>query len=136
MAQLNPYLKFNGNCREAMAFYQQCFGGELTMTVVGESPMAEYMPKEAQSNILHSELSIDKLRLFASDMMDGEPRPGNNTALCFNGTTQDVTEAFTKFSEGGKVDHPLEKTYFGMFGDLTDKFGISWMFQSDPDPES
>lgn len=27
MAQLNPYLNFNGNCREAVNFYQKAFGG-------------------------------------------------------------------------------------------------------------
>ena len=45
MAQLNPYLNFNNNCREAMSFYKDCLGGELVLQTVGEMPaMAAQMP--------------------------------------------------------------------------------------------
>ncbi len=29
MAQLNPYLTFNGNCETAFKFYRSVFGGEF-----------------------------------------------------------------------------------------------------------
>jgi PhnB protein len=51
---LIPYLNFNGQCREAMAFYQQCLGGELILQKVSESPMSAQMPPGMESNILHS----------------------------------------------------------------------------------
>ena len=38
MAALTPYLLFDGHCREAMEFYKSCFGGELTVTKVKDSP--------------------------------------------------------------------------------------------------
>ena len=38
MAQLNAYLHFQDNCRQAMTFYKDCLGGELTLMTVGESP--------------------------------------------------------------------------------------------------
>ena len=41
MTQINSYLTFNGNCREAMTFYKECLGGELEFQTIGESPMAE-----------------------------------------------------------------------------------------------
>ncbi len=44
MSTINSYLRFNGNCSEAMTFYKDCLGGELTMQKVGESPMAGNMP--------------------------------------------------------------------------------------------
>jgi uncharacterized glyoxalase superfamily protein PhnB len=34
MAKINAYLTFNGNCREAMTFYQSCFDGDLTLETV------------------------------------------------------------------------------------------------------
>ena len=34
MAQILAYLKFDGNCREAMTFYKECFGGKLTFNTV------------------------------------------------------------------------------------------------------
>jgi PhnB protein len=40
MTQINSYLTFNGNCQEAMIFYQKCLGGELTFQTVGESPLS------------------------------------------------------------------------------------------------
>ena len=53
MAQLNPYLTFNGNCRQAMEFYKACLGGELSLTTVGDSPMKDQMPAEAQNAVMH-----------------------------------------------------------------------------------
>ena len=39
MINLSPFLLFDGNCAEAMAFYQSCLGGELTLTRVCDTPM-------------------------------------------------------------------------------------------------
>ena len=36
MTQINAYLTFNGNCREAMQFYTDCLGGELYLQTIGE----------------------------------------------------------------------------------------------------
>ncbi len=48
MTQINAYLSFSGNCREAMTFYQVCFGGQLDLKTFENSPMSEKMPPEAQ----------------------------------------------------------------------------------------
>lgn len=45
MTQINSYLTFNGNCREAMNFYKDCLGGELILQTIGESPLAYKMPQ-------------------------------------------------------------------------------------------
>jgi uncharacterized glyoxalase superfamily protein PhnB len=36
MMNLMPFLLFDGNCAEAMAFYQSCLDGELAITKVCE----------------------------------------------------------------------------------------------------
>lgn len=46
MLNLAPFLLFDGDCAEAMAFYQSCLGGELTVTKVGDTPMKTQMPPE------------------------------------------------------------------------------------------
>ena len=46
MARLNPYLNFDNNCREAMNFYKECLGGELTLQTIGESPLCDKMPPQ------------------------------------------------------------------------------------------
>lgn len=54
---------------------------------------------------------------------------GNNFSISVN--TKDTEEAdriFNALAEGGKVNMPLEKTFWeSYFGMLTDKFGINWM---------
>ncbi|RZK51082.1 MAG: VOC family protein, partial [Pedobacter sp.] len=56
MANINSYLTFNGNCKEAMSFYQDCLGGELTFQSIGESPMGNNMPQIMANKILHAVL--------------------------------------------------------------------------------
>lgn len=68
MAKLNPYVRFNGNAREAFEFYKSCLGGTVTYTTVGESPMGKDMPDK--SKIFHAELTSGKLVLLGSDMVD------------------------------------------------------------------
>ena len=61
MIQINAYAGFNGNCHEAMTFYKECLGGELTMQVIGESPIAGQFPAAMQDKILHS---YDQLQII------------------------------------------------------------------------
>jgi len=132
MAKLVAYLSFDGNCREAMDFYKEALGGELTMQIVGESPMAEQMPAEMKTRIMHSQLSNGDLLLFASDMMASQAVVrGNSVTLCIAGKNkQEIEGYFSKLSQGANVTHPLKEEFFGTYGDLTDKFGVNWMFQA------
>ena len=44
MLNLTPFLLFDGNCAEAMHFYQACFGGDLTLTRLADTPMKTQFP--------------------------------------------------------------------------------------------
>ena len=130
MSQINSYLTFSGNCKEAMSFYQKCLGGELNFQTVGETPMAEQMPDQMKDRILHASLSRDKLILMASDMVpDNGLIRGNSISLSLNcSSEEEINSCYEKLSEGGKKDHPVEQTFWGaLFGDLTDKFGNHWL---------
>ena len=63
MNQLNPYLHFGGNCRDALTFYRDCLGGELELLTVGQSPMADQMAPDAQNDVLHGCLTSGALTL-------------------------------------------------------------------------
>ena len=39
MNLISPYLIFQGNCEEAINFYQQCLGGEVSVRRFGETEM-------------------------------------------------------------------------------------------------
>jgi len=126
--QLNPYLTFNGQCREAMTFYQQCLGGELVMQKIAESPMAAQMPSEAGANILHSSLTSGSIVLMGSDMMGENKIRGNDFFLCLNFTSdEEINACFTKLAEGGTIKMGLHQTFWGAtYGEVTDKFGYNW----------
>lgn len=136
MARLNPYLYFAGNCREAMTFYQACLGGELTVQPVGGSQMVAEMPPEMHDQVLHAMLASDDLVLMASDMLGPEEVVrGNAVNLCLVCTSKaEIETLFARLAEGGQVGHPLQEEFFGTFGDLIDKFGVSWMLQFGPNP--
>ena len=132
MAKLNPYLTFNGNCREAMNYYNECLGGELSFIVVGESPIANQVPSSLKDAILHSSLKTDELELMATDMQPESLKEGNAVHLCLSCKTEEETRSmFEKLSAGGKVKQPLHEMFFGLIGTLTDKFGKSWILECD-----
>ena len=131
MAQLNPYLNFNNNCREAMNFYKDCLGGELTLQTVGEMPaMAAQMPAHLKDSILHSTLKSGEIVIMASDLNREKPLEGNTFSLCINCSSEDeLNTFFSKLSAGGKVVQPLGDMPWGAkYGEITDKFGKNWMF--------
>jgi PhnB protein len=134
MTQIIAYLTFNGNCREAMTFYQDCLGGELTLQTIGESPMADKMPPEMKPCILHATLVKDGLSLLASDMVGPQGLiRGNAVSLMLHCDSEAaIRTTYTLLSAGGQSTHPLENTFWGaIFGGLTDKFGNHWLLHFD-----
>jgi len=134
MTQINAYLTFNGNCREAMNFYKDCLGGELTLQTIGDSPMADSMPPAMKQNILHSTLTNGGVIIMASDMVDNQGlKKGNSVSLMLNcSSEEEIKSNYEKLSSGGEATHPLENTFWGaVFGDLTDKFGNHWLLHYD-----
>ncbi|MDP3986871.1 MAG: VOC family protein [Nanoarchaeota archaeon] len=130
MAQLNPSVRFNdGKCREAMNFYKECFGGELTLMTIGESPMAKDMPSEKQNFIMHSELKKGDLTFYGSDMMRDVAVVGDNMGMMLNcESEEELKTLFDKLSEGGEVFMPVEEAFWGaLFGVTIDKYGVEWM---------
>jgi PhnB protein len=131
MAQLNPYLNFDNNCREAMNFYKDCLGGQLVLQTVGEMPaMAAQMPPYMKDHILHSTLTSGEIIIMASDLSREKRIEGNTVHLCINCKTEDeLNSFFSKLSAGGKVTEQLaDMPWGGTFGSLTDKFGKHWLF--------
>lgn len=131
MAQLSPYLNFDKNCREAMNFYKDCFGGELFLQTVGESPeMAAQMPAEWKDCVLHSTLTSGELVLMASDLNRDKRLEGNTVHLCVNCKTEyEINSFFSKMSDGAEIVQPVADVPWGAkYGELVDKYGKHWMF--------
>jgi PhnB protein len=134
MTALTPYLLFDGHCHQAMEFYQSCFGGELSVTKVKDSPVKDQMPAIQQDKILNARLTHGNLEISASDWLrpDRTPLRGNTVCLYLRGgNLRELQTLFEKLSNGAGVTDPLQQTFFGTHGALNDKFGVRWMFQSD-----
>ncbi|HRI21380.1 MAG TPA: VOC family protein [Panacibacter sp.] len=132
MAKLNAYLTFNSNCREAMTFYKECLGGELTLMPVGETPVASQMPPHMKDAVLHSTLKTNDFEIMATDMVPGSFAQGNDMHLCLVcNSEEEIHTLFEKLSAGGKIQQPLNQMFFGLIGTLVDKFGKNWILELD-----
>ncbi|MGZ4054155.1 MAG: VOC family protein [Bacteroidia bacterium] len=138
MAAVNPYLNFLGNTEEVFNFYKSVFGGEFSVFQrFKDIPGSEKMSPEDQGKIMHVALPIGKGSiLMASDALESmghKLNVGNNFYISINADSEKETEQlFNALSAGGKVEMPLEKTFWGAyFGMFQDKFGIHWMINYD-----
>jgi PhnB protein len=128
MKEITPYLTFNGNCRDAMTFYQSCIGGELYTMTFAEADAKT--PPEAKDRLIHARLKNGDTVLLASDNMpEMGYTQGNDVSLCVACETDaEVDSVFAKLSVGGKTTMaPCDAFWKSRFAMLTDRYGINWM---------
>lgn len=127
---INAYLTFNGDCEAALTFYRSVLGGEITAMMRFEgSPMAEHIPADWRSKVMHAQFMLGDDLLMASDGMPGRYETPQGFAMSLQ--TDDPAEAeraFGALAEGGTVTMPMEETFWAhRFGMLIDRFGTPWM---------
>jgi PhnB protein len=126
-SRLNPYLNFSDNAREAMEFYKDVFGGNLTLNTFGDFGTQG----DEANKIMHGQLETDSgFTLMAADTPEGMSRnPGDNITVSLSGDDAEALRGYwEKLSDGGNVTMPMEKQMWGdEFGMCTDRFGIPWM---------
>jgi PhnB protein len=139
MAQLNPYVMFNGNAEEAFHFYRSVFGGEFVTIVrfkdMPGGPDQKWTESEA-NNIMHIALPVGNSLLMANDVPSGMGRVEENENRSKISISADSKEEADKIykglSAGGQVEVPIADSpwgsYFAMF---RDKYGIEWMVDYD-----
>ncbi len=143
MAQVNPYLIFNGDCEAAFLLYKSVFGGEFPfMGKFGDMPPAEGQPElleEEKNRVMHVTLPIGNTILMGSDTnsLAGEVKMGENVSISINVDSREEADSiFTGLTDGGVVKMPMTDTFWGAyFGMLIDKFGIHWMINFDEAPQ-
>jgi len=142
MATINPYINFKGNTEEAFNFYKSVFGGEFArvMRYKDVSQMEGCDGMQVAENdlekIMHIALPVgnDDI-LMANDVLEsmGKVSEINNFSLSVSADSkEDAERIFNGLAEGGKVEMPLNDTFWGAyFGMFEDKFGIRWMVSYD-----
>jgi len=133
MAQAIAYLGFNGNCAEAVRFYERVLGlgAKVQKMVSGaDTPMADQIPKEHRNRIIHARLRFnDGSYLFAGDAPAQAPYEGiKSVSIAMNyPSVAEADRVFKALADGGTVTMPLQPTTWAKtFGMVTDRFGTPW----------
>ena len=128
--QLVPYMMFNGQCREAFAFYAKAIGAEVSYCLTyGESPMCDEMPADSRDWIMHSQIEAPGLRLMGADGPPMETQAGAGTVNnLMVDSVEDAERVFAALADGGQVQQPIQETFWALrWGMLVDRYGKPWM---------
>lgn len=124
---LNPYLHFDGEAADAIAFYADVLGGTTSVMTFGQMGMEG----PDANKVMHGQLETDRgITLMVSDMPPGSSRQhGNDVTISLSGDDEPTLRGYwEKLSTGGEVETPLEKQMWGdTFGACTDRYGVHWL---------
>jgi PhnB protein len=131
-ALIQPYLFFDGNCQEALAFYRDALGAEVEMLLLykesPEPPPPGMLPPGFDNKVMHCSFRIGRSLIMAADRSRQGPGFNGFSLSLALPTPADVEQAFAALAAGGQVQMALTKTFFSpCFGMLTDRFGIGWI---------
>ena len=139
MTQAIAYLAFDGNCAQAMRYYEKALGGTLEVLMSGaESPMAEHIPKEFAHRILHARLVLPGGGiLYAGDAPAHVPYEGiKGVSITLDyDTVARAQQVFDALAVDGQVSMPMQPAFWAkQWGMLVDKFGTPWIVNGEPIP--
>jgi len=139
MAQINPYINFNGNAEEAFNFYRSVFGGEFAKIMRFKDMSGPEFPvaENEADKIMYIALPIGQNILMANDVPESMGRTNENenrSKISISAESrEEADKLFSGLSAGGQIEMPMADSpwgsYFGMF---RDKYGIEWMVDFDP----
>jgi PhnB protein len=127
---LNPYLHFSGNCKEAFEFYQKVLGAKpLMMMTFGDAPPSANHDPAMAKKIIHARIQIGDTLLMGSDAPPERfHKPQGFTVNVSCDKAEEADRVFGALAAGGQTTMPIQKTFWAeRFGMLVDKYGIPWM---------
>ncbi|TQJ59553.1 PhnB protein [Arthrobacter sp. SLBN-83] len=120
------YVSFPGTAREALGFYAEVFGGELSLHTNADFGRTDGEPDA----IAHGELR-GAVALAGSDTPPGGKSvrlEGVMLSLLGTADADVLHEWFNKLSSGGRVVDPLAAKPWGASdGQVIDRFGLHWL---------
>jgi PhnB protein len=131
--KIEPYLFFDGNAEEALAFYAEALGGTVESTMryadCPEPMPAEYLPPGGPRKLLNASLLVQGQRIMLCDGVRQESGEFRGVALTLQyGSESDARRAFDALAREGQVIMPIGPTFFSpCFGQVTDRYGVRWM---------
>jgi PhnB protein len=132
---VTPHLNFRGDARAALEHYQAAFGGEITAVTYAQMG-GPHDPEQADLVIWGQVETPSGFRIMTYDVQTEKPfSRGDNPFYVSVRTTdpEELTAAWPKLAEGGDVLVPLGPAQWsGLYGMLTDRFGITWVLDTAP----
>ena len=128
--QLDTYLNYGGNCRQAFEFYAEHLGGRIEMLMThGEMPGPSQVPPERRNDVLHARMAIGGATLLAADVPPERFQPMRSAYLSLSlDSSEEADRIYALLAEGGEIFMKMEETFFAhRFAMLRDRFGTSWM---------
>jgi len=135
--QVSPHLSFRGECEDAFRFYERTLGGRVvTMLKYGSSPVAEQVPLEWRSKIVHATMTVGETMLTGADALPKQyVRPEGFYVLLGIDDPAAARRIFHALAEEGQVRMAIQRTFWSScFGVLVDRFGIPWEISSEQAP--
>ena len=131
-----PYLVMNGNGQEAVKFYERALNAKVIgVQTFGEMPGNPEFPTpiEAIDRVMNAHLKVGDNDLMLSDTFPGQPyQIGSQVTIAITiGSVEKSKEVFEKLKEGGQIEMPLQETFWSpSYGQVTDKFGVTWQIST------
>ncbi len=131
---VRPYLLFDGNAREAIAFYEYVFDTKADAAVTfGDLPANPEYPlgDDLKSRIWNAKIKIGGDVVQISDI---GPFPGftvgNNVDIFYiTPSVEEIARIYPRIMEGGSAQVELGDTSGPTaYANVKDKFGVSWQF--------
>jgi len=133
MLKLSPYLRYDGNCNEAIETYLQAFDAKLKVKLHYRDPDCYPNPtNENKDYIWHCQLVFGEQILMLADNSDNildinTPTSCHNILCIMLDTVEEVEQAYNILSKGATIITPIHSSDFSArHVTLEDRFGIVW----------
>ena len=135
---ITPYLTFNGNCKEALAFYRSVFPcGEPSVL-----PYGDYMPEGSptppellRSWVMHAEMTVCGTNVWFADSAQSPGNSGLITLSAIVPTGREAMAIYDALCAGGTVTLPPTVTFYSVFHAVVrDRFGVPWQIVAEEAP--
>jgi PhnB protein len=129
---VTPYIFFNGNCAEALGFYEKSLGARVVASMkYGDTPAKDHVAMDMHDKVIHAAVMIGNTAVMAADdcTPDRAAGPSGGYSLTISvDTPAKARQVFDALADGGKVTMAMDKTFFAAaFGSVHDRYGIRWM---------
>ena len=127
-------LSFNGNCAEAIRFYERHLAGRILFELTwGNSPMAKDAPPTWGDKICHATFVAGDTTFHGVDVLPGTyESPRGFTIVLGIDDIDEANRLFRALGEDGEVHMPLQETFWARrYGKVVDRFGVGWEISCD-----